>query len=100
MSESHPLAGCRVFVVEDDYFISDDLANFLTAAGATVVGPVSQIDLAMDQVKIDEFEVVVLDINLRNEMSYSVADELRRQKIPFIFATGYDKKPTQSVLRA
>ena len=36
-------------------------------------------------------QVAVVDLNLRNEMAYAVADELRRQNIPFVFATGYDK---------
>ncbi|ACA20665.1 response regulator receiver protein [Methylobacterium sp. 4-46] len=87
---SQPLAGCRVLVVEDEYFIGDDLKKSLTAAGATVIGPIPQVDQAMNQVRGGEFEVVVLDINLRDEMSFSVADELKRRGIPFVFATGYD----------
>lgn len=79
-----------MLVVEDEYFIGDDLKKFLTAAGATVIGPIPQIDQAMNQVRAGELEVVVLDINLRDEMSFSVADELKRRGIPFVFATGYD----------
>jgi hypothetical protein len=32
----------------------------------------------------------VIDINLHDELAYSIADELDRQQIPFVFATGYD----------
>jgi hypothetical protein len=33
--------------------------------------------------------VAVIDINLRDEAAYDIADELRRGAIPFVFATGY-----------
>ena len=92
MSLNRPLAGCRVLVVEDEYFIGDDLLEFLTAAGATVIGPVPRLDQALDQVRNDVFEVVILDINLRGEMSFPIADEMRRQNIPFVFVTGYHKE--------
>src|SRR4051794_10747290 len=32
----------------------------------------------------------VLDINLRNERVYSVADVLAARGVPFVFTTGYD----------
>jgi len=32
----------------------------------------------------------VLDINLRGEMAYLIADALRERGVPFVFATGYD----------
>ncbi|WP_281066242.1 hypothetical protein [Rhizobium sp. N4311] len=34
------LAGLAILVVEDDYFIADELARSLARAGAQVVGPV------------------------------------------------------------
>ncbi|ACL60538.1 response regulator [Methylobacterium nodulans] len=91
MPSGQPLAGCRVLVVEDEYLIGDDLDKLLTAAGAIVIGPVARLDQAMDRVIRDGFEVVVLDINLRDEMAFPIADELKRQNVPFIFATGYDQ---------
>lgn len=90
MLTNRPLAGCRVLIVEDEYFIADDLNQFLTAAGATVIGPVARMDQALDQVRRDVFELAVLDINLRGEMAYPIADELKQQNIPFVFATGYE----------
>ena len=33
----------------------------------------------------------VLDINLRGEMAYAVADALQARSGPFIFVTGYDR---------
>jgi hypothetical protein len=33
--------------------------------------------------------VAVLDVNLREEAAYPIADKLIEQRIPFVFATGY-----------
>lgn len=90
MGPARPLQGCRVLVVEDEYFIPDDLDRALSAQGAEVVGPIGNLDAAMRQVERDGFEVAVLDINLRDKKVYPVADELRRRHLPFVFATGYD----------
>jgi DNA-binding response OmpR family regulator len=35
--------------------------------------------------------VAVLDVNLGRETSFEIAHALRRRKIPFVFATGYDE---------
>ncbi|WP_349546089.1 hypothetical protein [Bradyrhizobium sp. ORS 375] len=45
---TNTLAGRRLLVVEDDYYLADDLARALGAEGAEVVGPVSNIDSALD----------------------------------------------------
>ncbi|WP_419808338.1 hypothetical protein [Sphingomonas sp.] len=36
-------------------------------------------------------DAVLLDINLRCDMAYDPADELRADDIPFAFVTGYDR---------
>ena len=36
---SGPLTGRRVLVIEDEYFLADDIVQALTALGARVVGP-------------------------------------------------------------
>jgi hypothetical protein len=33
--------------------------------------------------------VAIIDINLKGELAYPIADALLRQRIPFVFATGY-----------
>ena len=91
MSLALPLAGCRVPVIEDEYFIADDLNRALTDQGAQVIGPIGEMQAALQQVRQDGFEVAVLDLNLRDEMAFSVADELRRLGVAFVFATGYEQ---------
>ena len=91
MSEK-TLQGSRILVVEDEYFLADDLSRTLAEAGAEVIGPAASIDdataLIADAARID---AAVLDVNLRGDMVYPIADALRARGVPFAFATGYDQ---------
>ena len=82
------LDGCRVLVVEDDYFLADDIVSVLSDAGANIVGPVPTISTALAQLSAD-VDAAVLDINLRGELVWPMADALRAKDVPFVFATGY-----------
>lgn len=91
MSESKPLAGCRVLVIEDDYFIGMDLDQILTEAGAEVIGPIGDVQHAMQEVEKDGFGLALLDVKIRGGLVFEIADELRCHNVPFFFATGYDQ---------
>ena len=84
------LDGCRVLVLEDEYFLANDLEEALKSHGASIVGPFSDVDAAYRRAARDHFDVAVIDIILHNETAYPIADELIRQRIPFLFYTGYD----------
>jgi two-component SAPR family response regulator len=85
------LKGRRVLIVEDDYFMAEELRAELQRAGAEVVGPVGRVSEALDLVERDKpIHGAVLDINLAGEMVFDVADALRARNVPFVFATGYD----------
>lgn len=86
------LAGRRVLVVEDEYFLADDIARVLARLGAEVVGPLATRDDALARLGEGEpLDAAVLDINLRGETCYPIADALRARGVPFVFATGYDR---------
>jgi CheY-like chemotaxis protein len=89
-SSEPALSGCRVLVIEDEYFLADDMAKMLRSRGAEVVGPVGDIEDALELLHSQSFHMAVLDINLKNKMIYPVADELRARAVPFIFVSGYD----------
>ncbi|MGF1627658.1 MAG: response regulator [Alphaproteobacteria bacterium] len=84
--------GKRLLVVEDEYLVATDLACALEAMGVMVVGPAGTVEDALDLVESDggRLDGAVLDINLRGERVYPVADALTARGVPFVFATGYD----------
>ncbi|MHC5114944.1 MAG: response regulator [Planctomycetota bacterium] len=84
-----PLAGLRVLVVEDDYFVARSLGVLLEALDAAVVGPASTVEQACDLVRDEEIDVAVLDITLSPGTSAPVARALRMRGCPFLFVTGY-----------
>ena len=81
------LVGCRVLVVEDDYFLASGMAEMLEQAGASIIGPAGNVADAFDALR-GEPDVAVLDLRLGDELSLPVADELKRRGVPFVFATG------------
>jgi DNA-binding response OmpR family regulator len=84
-----PLRGARVLVVEDEYYIADDVRRELKAAGANVVGPVGTIELAQKAVDEDAFDCAVLDLNLHGESALPIAERLMERGKSFAIATGY-----------
>jgi len=80
---------CRVLIVEDEWFLANDLQTALKSLGADAVALVGDIDDASILLSGGGFDVGVIDINLRGHNAFGLADELQRQGIPFLFATGY-----------
>lgn len=85
-----PLNGLRVLVVEDDYFIADEICSTLRQHGAEIIGPSPDIEHGLDLVRNHRIDCAVLDINLHGNLAFHLASELRQRGTPAIFATGYD----------
>jgi len=85
------LAGQRVLVVEDEYFLADDLVQSLTRLGASVLGPVSSAAAALSLLDSGQPDLAIVDINLKGDISFAIADAMAARNLPFIFATGYDE---------
>lgn len=84
------LAKRCVLVVEDEYFLADDMTRALAQLGADVAGPVPTPRQALVLIETVKIDAAVLDINLRGETVFAVADALLARGVPFVFATGYD----------
>ena len=88
---SGPLAGRRVLVIEDEYFLADDLVRLLGELGARIVGPFGDLNEATSAVDGDvAIDAAIVDINLRSQMVFPLARMLRARKVPFVFMSGYD----------
>ena len=80
----------RILLAEDEYFIMQDLRSGLEVFGVEVVGPVPSVADALALIEAGaEMDAAVLDVNLRGEQVYPVADALSARGIPFVFSTGY-----------
>ncbi len=99
MSQDHPLAGRRVLVVEDEYFVACDFCDWLEAAGAVIVGPAPDAAQACALLVSQRPDAAVIDINLGDGASYEVASRLADLQIPFAFATGYEEPSLPPELR-
>ena len=87
------LAGLRVLLVEDSFLVARSIAHMLTDLGCKVVGPFSNSDDALGAVRANECDAGVLDVNLGNETSERVAEQLAGKGLPFFFVTGYHSPP-------
>jgi DNA-binding LytR/AlgR family response regulator len=90
--QNDDLKGRRLLIVEDEYMIASDLTEFFEHAGAEVIGPVGSVKdaLALIAREGERLDGALLDVNLRNDKVYPVADALFAAGVPFVFATGYD----------
>ena len=84
--------GTRVLIVEDEYFIANDLANGFAEAGFVIEGPVPSLAEALAAVEQEQIGGALLDINLDGEKVWEVADALIERGIPVVFVTGYDRE--------
>jgi len=86
-----PLSGRRILVVEDEYFLAEDIVESLKEMGAHIVGPVGELEEATNLVNGDiAIDAAVVDVNLRNELAFPLARILGARKVPVVFTTGYD----------
>jgi CheY-like chemotaxis protein len=92
MNAQSQVSAKRVLVVEDEYLVAMDVSAWLEAAGAHVVGPASNVNAALEVLECTELDGAILDVNLRGEMAYPIADALAARGIPFVFTTGYDTR--------
>src|SRR6478735_1170799 len=90
-NDGNHLAGKRILVVEDEFMVAELLVQILEQCGAEVVGPASSLDTGLTIARSDDrLDFAVLDINLRGNPSYPIADVLCEHAVPFLFVTGYD----------
>jgi len=78
-----------VLIVEDEWLIAIDLAETVEAAGCEVAGPVHSVAAAMALIDSRHVDGGLLDVNLRGETSYLIAEALASKGIPFAFLSGY-----------
>ncbi|HTU66374.1 MAG TPA: response regulator [Steroidobacteraceae bacterium] len=93
------LAGLRILIVEDDYFVANETGQALREFGAEILGPVPTVARAKEAL-LDIPDCVLLDINLKGEMAFDLAREILIRGIPIVFMTGYDRSIVPASLQS
>lgn len=87
---SGALRDLRVVVVEDQGLVALQLKSVLGKLGCTVVGQAADLESAWRVCDTVDFDVALLDVNLRGERVYPLAEKLQARNCPFVLTTGYD----------
>lgn len=82
----------RILILEDDPLLALDLEDFFTELGAKVIGPVSNVEQALEAVATG-VDGAVLDLNLRGVYSYPVIEALAKAGTPLVVCSGYAELP-------
>lgn len=90
MHNESSLAGARVLVAEDSLIVARELQATLEDLGCIVFGPYGKLEQVVDAITRQQFDLAVLDVDLRGENIFPAADMLVERNTPFIFSTGFN----------
>lgn len=76
-------------IVEDSYMLAVDLTNLLKELQFQEVERAATVENAIALIEEKSFDYCFLDINLRGESSFPVADRLMAKGMNFCFVSGY-----------
>lgn len=94
------MSGRRVLVVEDDYFIANEIQAWLTDIGCEVFGPFCDLREPVDMAHMQPLDAAVLDVNLSGQTVYPLASKLLYRHVPVLFVTGYGTESISPQFRA
>jgi DNA-binding response OmpR family regulator len=77
-----------ILIVEDEPLIAMMLEDFLHSLGHEVTGSCDTVRAALEAVARNEFDLAILDVNLKGENVWPVAAALRDKGTPFVLASG------------
>jgi DNA-binding NarL/FixJ family response regulator len=84
----------KILIVEDEPLIAEDIKDFLTNLDFKVTAIAYNKAQAMNSLRTNKPDLVLLDINLgNNHNGILIAEEINKEyKIPFIYLTSYSSK--------
>jgi CheY-like chemotaxis protein len=87
---------CRIFIVEDDRIVAEDLREILEKRGYEIVGTASNGRESIEGIKKTEPDLLLMDVRIDGELNgievAIVAGSLFERPIPIIFITGLLEK--------
>ncbi len=92
MIRDNPDNAPTVLIVEDEFLIGLDMEIMLQDCGYGTLGPCDTVVSAMQALDDNHVDAAVLDLDLQDGTSVPVAERLRDEDTPFLFATGRPRK--------
>ena len=87
---SHASPPPRILIIEDELLIALMIEEMCRKAGYRVSDVAHTIEMARDKIAKQNFDAVLLDVNIGGRYLPTTADCLKAKGIPFAFVTGYD----------
>lgn len=99
--EANMLAGCRVMVVEDEPLVALQMEAILEDLGCEPVGPAATLAEALQLAGREgpRLDAAVMDVNLRGQASFPIAEVLAGYGVAVIYVTGYGSLPAASTAK-
>lgn len=66
-----------------------NIEGVLADFGCSTIAAAGSCAEAIELIRVQRFDVAMLDVNLGAETSYAAADALADDGVPFLFSTGY-----------
>ena len=83
--------GLHILIAEDEMILAAELEDELSALGAVTIGLVVSVESAIEYLnQTVQIDAALINVQLRGELSFPLADELIARNIPFMFVTGND----------
>jgi len=83
------VGAARLLLVEDEIVVGMFMQELLESIGYRSTEPIGRLSDALAAAERERFRGAVLDMNLNGEIVYPLAELLAKQKVPFVFVTGY-----------
>ncbi|MFG6102943.1 HWE histidine kinase domain-containing protein [Leptothoe sp. EHU-05/26/07-4] len=87
-----PMEQIQVLVVEDSLLVAMEMESILKKIGLESITSAPSVARAFKYLRQESYQLCLLDIDLKQETSFEIANFLLEQGIPFAFTTGYNSK--------
>lgn len=85
----------RIFIVEDEKIVAEDLKHRFESNGYLVVGTAASSHVALEQIKNTSPDLVLMDVNIQGDLNgievAIIMQSFSEKPIPVIFLTGFSE---------
>jgi len=79
----------KILLVEDEALVLMLLEDMLDEMGHAVAGTATDLAEAIELARNANYDLAIIDINLKGERTFPVAEIVQSRNLPLIFSTGY-----------